>query len=77
MRMLQILAAMTACALLAGAAEAKVKLKEACGADLEKFCKDVKKGEGRKACLGAHAAELQPACADEFKARDAEKAAKH
>lgn len=76
MRMLQILAAVAACALLAGAADAKVKLKVACGADLEKFCKDVKKGEGRKACLRSHEAELQPTCADELKARDAEKAAK-
>lgn len=76
MRILQIVAAITACVFFAGSAEAKVKLKEACGADLEKFCKDVKKGEGRKACLRTHAAELQPGCADELKARDAAKAAK-
>jgi hypothetical protein len=76
MRMLQILAAAAACVLLSGAADAKVKLEAACGADLEKFCKDVKKGQGRKACLRTHAAELQPACADELRARDAAKAAK-
>ncbi len=61
---------------LSGMADAKVKLKKACGADLEKFCADVKKGEGRKACLRTHASELQPSCADALKERDAEKAAK-
>ncbi|MGO9171717.1 MAG: cysteine rich repeat-containing protein [Rhodomicrobium sp.] len=61
---------------LSGFADARVKLKHACGADLEKFCKDVKKGEGRKACLRTHASELQPGCADALKERDAEKAAK-
>jgi hypothetical protein len=76
MRTLRILAAITACALLACSAEAKVKLKDACGPDLQKFCKDVKKGEGRKACLRTHAAELEQGCAEELKARDAEKAQK-
>ena len=76
MRTFRILAAIAACALLAGAADAKVKLKVACGADLQKFCPDIKKGEGRKACLRSHAAELQPRCAEKLKARDAEKAAK-
>jgi hypothetical protein len=76
MRTYGMAAAIAACALFAVSAEAKVKLKEACGADLQKFCKDVKKGEGRKACLRTHAAELQPSCAEELKARDAEKAAK-
>ncbi len=61
---------------LSGIADAKVKLKHACGADLERFCKDVKKGEGRKACLRTHASELQPACSDALKERDAEKAAR-
>ena len=76
MRTFTIAAAVLGLALLSGAADAKVKLKVACGADLEKFCKDVKKGEGRKACLRSHEAELQPSCADELKARDAAKAAK-
>jgi hypothetical protein len=76
MRTLTILAAITACGLFAGSAESKVKLKEACGQDLEKYCKDVKKGEGRKACLRTHAAELQPSCVEELKTRDAGKAAK-
>jgi hypothetical protein len=76
MRTLRILAAITACALFAGYADAKGKLDDACGADLQKFCKDVKKGEGRKACLRTHAAELEPGCAEELKARDAEKAGK-
>jgi hypothetical protein len=57
-------------------ADARVKLKTACGPDLERFCKDVKKGDGRAACLRTHAAELQPDCSDALKARDAEKAAK-
>jgi len=61
---------------LSGFADARVKLKQACGTDLEKFCKDVKKGEGRKACLRTHTSELQPGCADALKERDAEKAAK-
>ena len=61
---------------LTGMADARVKLKKACAADLEKFCRDVKKGEGRKACLRGHASELQPGCSDALKERDAEKAAK-
>jgi hypothetical protein len=60
---------------LSGMADARVKLKKACGTDLEKFCKDVKKGDGRKACLRTHEAELQPACVDALKERDAEKGA--
>lgn len=39
------------------------KKAEACGPDIEKFCKDVKPGEGRVIkCLKEHAKELQPAC---------------
>lgn len=77
MRSVGLMAAMFfALASLGNAAEAKVKLKDACGADLEKFCKDVKKGGGRKACLRTHAAELQPSCTDLLKQRDAEKASK-
>ncbi len=76
MHTFRILAALAACALFSVSADAKVKLKEACGADLEKFCKDVKKGEGRKACLRTHLAELQPRCVEELKARDVEKAGK-
>jgi hypothetical protein len=61
---------------LSGMAPAKVRLGKVCGADLEKFCKDVKKGDGRKACLRSHASELQPSCTDALKQRDAEKAAR-
>jgi hypothetical protein len=59
---------------LGGMAGARVKIKKACATDLEKFCAGVKKGEGRKACLRTHQAELQPACTDALKERDAEKA---
>jgi hypothetical protein len=76
MRTFRILTALAACAAFSVAADAKVKLKVACGTDLEKFCKDVKKGEGRKACLRTHLSELQPGCLDELKARDAKKSGK-
>jgi len=76
MHTFRILAALAACALFSVSADAKVKLKKACGADLEKYCQDVKKGEGRKACLRTHLADLQPSCADELKARDEAKAGK-
>ena len=36
---------------LSGMAPARVRLSKACGEEIEKFCKDVKRGEGRKACL--------------------------
>jgi hypothetical protein len=61
---------------LSGMAPAKVKLRKECGEDLERFCKDIKKGEGRKACLRTHASELQPSCVDALKQRDAEKLSK-
>lgn len=39
------------------------KAKEACGADVEKFCKKVEPGEGRKMeCLSRHRAEVSDAC---------------
>jgi hypothetical protein len=76
MRTLTILSAAFAFLLSVPNADARVKLKDACGADLEKFCKDVKKGGGRKACLRTHAAELQPGCTDALKDRDTEKATK-
>jgi len=76
MRVFGGLMAILAIASLTGMADAKVKLKKACAADLEKFCGDIKKGEGRKACLRGHASELQPGCSDALKERDAEKAAK-
>jgi hypothetical protein len=76
MRVFGTVVAVLALLSLSGIADARVKLKQACGADLEKFCKEVKKGEGRKACLRSHAFELQPACSDALKERDAEKAGK-
>lgn len=40
--------------------------KDACGADLKKFCGDTQEGGGRKiACLKRHRAELTPECATE------------
>jgi hypothetical protein len=59
-----------------GMAPARVRISKACGDDIEKFCKDVKRGEGRKACLRSHASELRPSCTDALKQRDAEKAAR-
>ncbi len=76
MRIIGIVVAILAIITAGGLADAKVKIKKACGTEIEKFCKDVKKGEGRKACLRSHAAELQPRCSDALKERDAEKAAK-
>lgn len=39
----------------------------ACGADMDKFCKDVKAGHGEKAkCLKAHEAELSQVCKDKL-----------
>lgn len=39
-----------------------------CRADAERFCKDVKRGEGRiLRCLQPHRAELSPACASEIR----------
>lgn len=76
MHTFRILTLLAACAVLSVAADAKVKLKVACGSDLERFCPDIKKGAGRKACLRTHLSELQPGCVDELKARDAKKAGK-
>jgi hypothetical protein len=40
-----------------------------CKADIEKFCKDVKPGQGRIArCIKAHENELSPACRDKIEA---------
>jgi hypothetical protein len=61
---------------LSGMAPARVKLGKACGDEIEKFCKDVKKGEERRACLRGHSTELQPSCVDALKQRDAEKLTK-
>jgi hypothetical protein len=45
-----------------------------CKADFEKFCKDVKPGQGRIVrCMKAHENELSPACRDQI-AADREKA---
>ena len=41
------------------------KANKPCAADVEKFCKDVKKGEGRVlACLKSHQPDLSQACSD-------------
>jgi hypothetical protein len=74
MRFANVIAAVFVSLSLTATADARVKLKEACGADIDKFCKDMKKGTA--ACLRTHATELQPGCSDALKQRDAEKAAK-
>jgi hypothetical protein len=39
------------------------RVKEACKPDVEKFCQEIKPGEGRiAACLKSHDSELAPAC---------------
>jgi phage host-nuclease inhibitor protein Gam len=39
------------------------RVKEACKPDVEKFCKEIKPGDGRiAACLKSHDSELAPAC---------------
>jgi len=49
-------------------AEKAEKRREECRADVEKFCKGIAPGGGRiQACLKSREAELQPACAAEFK----------
>jgi hypothetical protein len=41
--------------------------KGACNADAEKFCKDVKPGQGRIVnCMQQHETELSPACKDQI-----------
>jgi hypothetical protein len=41
------------------------KFKEACQADIQQFCKDVKPGEGRiLKCLKEHASEVSAGCRD-------------
>jgi hypothetical protein len=45
------------------------KFHQACDADVQKLCKDVKPGGGRVAkCLKANEAQLSPACKAEFQA---------
>ncbi len=42
-----------------------------CRADVQKFCGDVQRGEGRiVACMKSHEAELSPACHDAFVAHE-------
>ena len=49
-------------------AEKAERVREECRADAEKFCKGVAPGGGRiLSCLRSRQAELQPACAAEFK----------
>lgn len=43
--------------------EARKASREACKSDMEKFCKDIKPGEGKKMnCLKEHASELSEGC---------------
>jgi len=50
------------------AAEKLQNLAKACRADAEKYCKGVRRGSGRiLSCLKGHEANLDPACAAEFK----------
>ena len=49
-------------------AEKAERVREECRADAEKFCKGIAPGGGRiLSCLKSREAELQPACAAEFK----------
>ncbi len=49
-------------------AEKAERVREECKADAEKFCKGIAPGGGRiLSCLKSRQAELQPACAAEFK----------
>jgi hypothetical protein len=49
-------------------AEKARRVREECRADAEKFCKGVAPGGGRiRSCLRARQAELDPACAADFK----------
>ena len=49
-------------------AEKAERVREECKPDAEKFCKGIKPGGGRiLSCLKSHQAELNPACAAEFK----------
>ena len=49
-------------------AEKTERVREECRADAEKFCKGIAPGGGRiLSCLKSREAELQPACAAEFK----------
>jgi hypothetical protein len=76
MRVFGFVVSVLAVVSLSGMAPARVRLGKACGDEIERFCKAVKKGEGRKACLRSHASELQPSCMDALKQRDAEKTAR-
>jgi len=47
------------------AGEGQSKGNNPCAADVQKFCKDVKKGEGRVInCLKSHQPDLSPACSE-------------
>jgi hypothetical protein len=49
-------------------AEKAERVREVCKPDAEKFCKGIAPGDGRiRSCLRARQAELNPACAAEFK----------
>lgn len=58
---------------LAGARVAAEKGASACRIDVERFCKEVKPGEGRiLACLKAHEAELSASCKEHAAAAKAQ-----
>ncbi len=49
-------------------AEKAERVREDCKPDVEKFCKGIEPGGGRiRSCLSARQAELNPACAADFK----------
>ncbi len=76
MKNIGLVFAVAGLAMFAASAEAKVKYSAACKGDLEKFCKDIKKGGGRKACLRTHASELQADCTAALKEADETKVKK-
>ena len=58
-----------------GAAPAKGKFREACGAELDKFCAAVPRGKGlKRACLESHSSELSDGCKARLAAHASKKA---
>ena len=42
--------------------EARASFRTACASDIQKFCADVERGKGMRACLQANAAQLSDDC---------------